>query len=507
MISIPPFSSIRFPQVKTFILLAMTFSLSRLTFYLMGVRYNLSSLDWFWQYLEPSILQDHLLRGLINLHSQPPGFNLFIGLILKICSNSSLSCFQAIYMILGFFLYCSIYSILRLAHFSKSWAILSAFIFIISPSSILYENWLFYTYPVAVLLVLGALALHYFQNRLNPRYAILFLLLMTSICFIRSAFHLVYLIACIPFVLIPRGVQRRKIASFAFIGVCLITILYLKNLFMFGFFGSSSWTGMNLYKITSRYIEPETITQMVLSKGITETALVPPFNYLEKYPEKFRISSHYNSTVPELTSPQKPSGHPNFNHEAYISIAKEYQNAATYIIRHYPRLYLLSVFDAWLRYCEPSWRDIFLLPNVQELTIYIGKLSIIRENIDVDLQAFTRVVFGTNSINNTYPLTGLLFLPIVLLVICIRSIIWIYRLIRYKNIDGLTFVFMTMTVMYIAVLGNAVEYGENNRFRVMTDPYIFLLAIITCRDVCNHIIKRWIKPNINRLISVNSHTL
>jgi hypothetical protein len=38
-------------------------------------------------------------------------------------------------------------------------------------------------------------------------------------------------------------------------------------------------------------------------------------------------------------------------------------------------------------------------------------------------------------------------------------------------------------VLYVAILGNAVEWGENNRFRVMTDPLIFLLTVLSCRMV------------------------
>jgi hypothetical protein len=34
---------------------------------------------------------------------------------------------------------------------------------------------------------------------------------------------------------------------------------------------------------------------------------------------------------------------------------------------------------------------------------------------------------------------------------------------------------MALTVVWVAAVGNAVELGENNRFRFMTEPYLWVL--------------------------------
>jgi hypothetical protein len=34
---------------------------------------------------------------------------------------------------------------------------------------------------------------------------------------------------------------------------------------------------------------------------------------------------------------------------------------------------------------------------------------------------------------------------------------------------------MAATVLWVAIVGNAVELGENNRFRFMTEPYLWNL--------------------------------
>lgn len=509
-------SAIHMSRVKTIILLAISFSLTRLIFRLLGVRYDASSIDSFYQYLDPVILRDRLFPALLNLHSQPPGFNLMLGVVLNICPNSSLPCFQILYLLFGFLLYCSIYYFLRLSNFSRRLSLLGALVFIVSPSSILYENWLYTTYPLAVLLTLAVVALRRFTETPRTLYAASFLFLCACACLTRSAFHLVFLMACVPFVLIPRGVRWRRVALVAVCAICLVTTLYLKNFLMFGFFGNSSWAGMNLFKTASLIVDTNTVANLVQSGSIPSIASVPWFSPLAAYADTITPSLHHFS-APELTAETKLNGWPNFNHEAYISISRNYQSAATYIIRRYPRLYCSVVFDSWLLYCTPSWQYIFVRQNTARLSKYISLLSMFRVRGYVNLQTFKRAVFGVTPPIETrfrgfylldlpqataYPLTSLLFLPTILFAACLRSVVYIYRRARHGNISGsgITFIFMTMTVMYVAIIGNAVEYGENNRFRVMTDPLIFLLVALMCRDVFSHVVRTWRKQNPNNSV-------
>ena len=39
------------------------------------------------------------------------------------------------------------------------------------------------------------------------------------------------------------------------------------------------------------------------------------------------------------------------------------------------------------------------------------------------------------------------------------------------------FLFCAGTVFYVALLGNMLEHGENMRFRVQTDPLLYLAAL------------------------------
>ena len=60
-------------------LLSLVFVLSRIGYYLLGVRFRCSAVLHFWQFVGPELLKYRLLESLYYLHIQPPDFNLYKG--------------------------------------------------------------------------------------------------------------------------------------------------------------------------------------------------------------------------------------------------------------------------------------------------------------------------------------------------------------------------------------------------------------------------------------------
>src|SRR5207245_7531778 len=81
--------------------LAGGFVVSRLLYWSIGVRFDSSSLGWYWQYVDPVLLKYDLVRSLVYLHSQPPLFNLFLGLVLKLFPGHEATVFQLTFLALG----------------------------------------------------------------------------------------------------------------------------------------------------------------------------------------------------------------------------------------------------------------------------------------------------------------------------------------------------------------------------------------------------------------------
>jgi len=82
-------------------LLAMAFALSRLGYYLLGVRFDARPVLHYYQFVDPELLKHRLFESLLYLHIQPPGWNLYTGAVLKFFPKSYPAVFHFVYLLLG----------------------------------------------------------------------------------------------------------------------------------------------------------------------------------------------------------------------------------------------------------------------------------------------------------------------------------------------------------------------------------------------------------------------
>ena len=434
------------------LLLTSVFILSRLLFHAMGVRFDASGIDWYWQYLDMELLKSDLLRSVYYQHSQPPGFNLFLGIVLKLFPNAYLFVVAFIFKGLGLALYYLIFRTLNLAGFRPRTAFLAATLFILAPTAVLYENWLFYTWPTAVLLAGAAHRLLLFETRRRTRDALLYLAVVAAVCLTRSMFHLVYLIAaCIP-VLVMGPRLRRRTGTAAAVAILLVGGLFVKNLLLFGFFGSSSWMGMNLWKIAPTGGKSEQLAGSAVAR-------IEPFSPIMDYPETLRRVPAAFADIPALADGSRQNGRPNLNHIGYITVSEAYGQEAAALIKGDLPGYAHMVAKAWGLYLSPA--RIYPLLSPQNKAALKG-LFLLSAPADPRLLVPLGLLLSTLGLSGRFfPLAG-----------------------KHKRTAVPVFyLFCVGTVFYTALLGNALEHGENMRFRVQTDPLLYLAALYVLRQI------------------------
>ena len=86
---------------RHFVFIIFVFLISRIVFYLIGVRFDFQPLYFYLQIIDPRLLKTDLIRSIVYLHSQPPLFNLFLGIVLKLFANSFAFIFYVSYLLLG----------------------------------------------------------------------------------------------------------------------------------------------------------------------------------------------------------------------------------------------------------------------------------------------------------------------------------------------------------------------------------------------------------------------
>ena len=169
--------------------LILVFAGSRFWFAYAGGEFIDSSLDSAKQFLDPVLLQHDLLSSLWYLHSQPPLFNLFLGLVLKTASDPGLL-FELCFRASGLLIPLCMYATLALLGANRIAAFLVTLVCMLNPSLILYESLLYYTHVEGVLIIAAVFFLARWGLRENESSILCaFWLLLVCLGLTRSLFH------------------------------------------------------------------------------------------------------------------------------------------------------------------------------------------------------------------------------------------------------------------------------------------------------------------------------
>jgi hypothetical protein len=454
----------------------IAFILSRFLFFHVGIHFDTSTLHSAWQFLDVNLLRHNLLQSVYYLHGQPPLFNLFLGAILKIFPNNEVIVFHSTYLILGLTIALSMFFTMDRLGIPFRVSVPLAILFMVSPSCILYENWLFYTYPVTAFLCLSALFLHRFMSSGNKRDGLIFFTLLSLCVLARGLFHIVWFIF---FVLLLLFYQRRHWRSVVYsfcIPLLAILLLYAKNNYVFGSLTTSTWLGMHMSRMTTFRLSEDERRLLVSQGRISELSLIPAFGPLKAY--QTNLSKVQVTDIPALDQDVKSTGGINCNNISYIDISRRYLSDAIYVLMSHPIAYLKGLLRAYFFYFLPASdchtlqdnsKDIRYIERFYDIVFY-GRLL---HHSRPALEAFYR--------EGNY--TALLFNMGLFMVIGLPFLVFFgLRLAKNALWKGstdlpfaLTILFLCTNVIYVTLIGNSVEYGENNRFRFTIDPFFIII--------------------------------
>jgi len=453
----------------------LAFVLSRVGYYAAGVRFDMSTLPQFFQFVAPALLKANLGQSLWYLHSQPPMFNLFLGIVLNLFPGHEAAVCAACYVLLGLAFAVTLFLLLRGFGISDGLSAAASALYIASPTVVLYENWLFYAYPVTVLLLLSALLWQRFVNRGRFVDALAFFVCAATVALTWSLFHLVWLFGLAVALLLLRRREWRKVLAAAAIPLLVVTYWYGKNLVQFGQFTGSTWFGMNFARIAGIAVSDQELRMMRNSGAISAVSLVHPF----------RSPDEYYSAVPKprptgiavLDQEKKPSGASNLNNIVYVAVSRQYGRDALRILAAYPDAYLRGLVEAYLDYFLPASSYAFLAVNNAHIagfarfvnTALNGSLS---QHWDARLASDQPV---------RYILQGLLnvgwFLFLAYAVVFILGLVLLRRRSLFRALR-LPMMFLWLNIAWVTLVSNTVEVGENNRFRFTADPLVFVFLLV-----------------------------
>ena len=451
------------------VVLGVVFIISRFLYSRAGVQFNADTIYGTWHFIDTYLLKNDLWRSVFYLHTQPPLMNLLTGIGLQIFPESYASVFRAIFLMGGFLLTLAIYFLGNRLGFPKYLSLILAAWFALSPATVVFENYYFYTYPTTILLTLSAVFLFRFLEKKRAVDGLLFSLMLAANALTWSLFHLVWLAGCFGIVaFVLKG--NRRIALWLVPAFLLVFAWYAKNGILYDLFTASSWAGLNLFKTVTLKIPGKVRKQWIEQGIVSELALVPPYRspdvYLEYFPET-PITG-----VPLLDDINMSGGYRNQHHLSYVYAGERYLKDSMRMIIHAPRYYLdiipysLYVYLHSASDYEPTYNIRIPIDGWDTIwnRLFYGQLQK-DESLVERASAFS-------------PDHVAWWLALGLLIVITATPVYLWRQrIRFHNPEYGIILFMFWNILFVSAAGILLDLGENNRTRFGIDPFILLLSL------------------------------
>jgi hypothetical protein len=472
---------------RAVIVLVGVFAVSRVCYAIAGVHfYTTQFLKTFMQFIDIRLLQDDLWSSVWNFHAQPPLFNLFAGLVVHLPGSEG-AWFHSTYIAMGVVLTLSMFVLMRELDVPVGLAFVTTVMFAVLPVTVLYENFLSYTYPVAVLLLAsGVFLVRYLRSR-RPLYGFLLLATLAVLVLTRSTYHLVWLVAVAAGVLLLARPRSRRVLALLLIPVVVAAFWYGKNWVQFGTTTSSSWVGMNLAKATLHQASRGEVKELVRRGDLSPQALIPPFSPPEAYRPLPRRTG-----VAVLDERRKAGGEANYNHKVYLRVSDQYFDDSVQFIRTHPADYARALANSYRFFWLPGSDYTLDRAPVDGLDRFLNRFLFLQPR-----GYFSNEKRGFASPVSAY-VPGLAQMAwgavLVYVAAWLFAVYAAWAIVRRRNVDrprAATIAFLGLTVLYVTVLSNAAEIGENNRIRFETDPVMWVLFVVLLVRLVGIASARW----------------
>ena len=421
--------------------------------------------DQSWHLMPLDLLRDRFLETLWNLHGQPPVYNLWCGVFIKLFHPGYIEAMHYPQIALGALVCGMVYVLLRQFVRSRVVAFAVAVLLALNPSLFLFEASLGHDLMTAFWAVLTVFCLALYCSRRHLGYMAGFLLSLNLLILTRSMFHPVLLLVAIPFACAVTGPVWRRTLVIALLISLLSVGWCAKNFVKFGFFGTSSWAGQNLWTIASANYDRQDLEGFIDAGVIDDTVL----NVLV-----WNRPAAYRAYGFDEESDIEALGRNNYNNVNTVAISRMYGRNALRLLAHRPVHYAVNVAKAYRIFCLPTSRTKYIRDNAARMGLHEAFVSQI-----VQGQYFTGALgrwIGKDPFFSFWffvmPATFVAY-AIHVARRCGRSrTAWR----DYAETQGVLF-FTAALIAYLTVVACTCDYGENGRFTFAIEPLLWPFTI------------------------------
>lgn len=461
--------------------LTVAFVVSRAADAWAGIRFDDSALHPLnirqvqWQLLDVRLLSHDLFRSIWYLHSQPPLYNLFCGVLVHLPGGVRAGAAWTVYLVLGLAMVVATFALLDDLGVARWIALGVALVVVVDPGMVLFENWLSWAYPTAAFMTIGAFATGRLFRTGSAWWAALCFSSFAAVVLTDPVFQWPWLVVLTALVLTAGRAHWRAIAVGAVVPLMVVAGWYVKNEVVFGTATTSSWVGMNLSHITLGRAPAGQLRSLVERGTLRPLAEVGAFGPVDRYVPRFARARR--TGVPALDRRSGPLGIPNFDNRVYVEVSRAYLGQDLAYIRAAPGNYLSNVGLAAELWNVPADRYPFVYQNRAHIAPYARAFDAV-----VGVQP---VAGGGPADFLTHGLDAglveeLSWSVVVLSLVCL--VLGPLALIKRRGCCtfGTAYPALWWTTLYGLALTSLFEVGENMRFRfeLGTVPVVVATATV-----------------------------
>lgn len=459
------------------LIVMLLFASSTLLYALLGIRFDARPLDTGMQFMDVKLLADNALESLWYYHANPPLLNLFAAVGVKLFGEQPTQYFTISFHLLGLLASLSIYALTLKLSASRLTAVITTGLLVFSPSFVLYENWLFYSFPAMALLAAATMALYKYVETGRTQWCAAFFGVLCALLLTRSLFHLAWMMLVAGVLAVLMRERWRQVLLAAVFPVLLVALWCGKNYYYFGSFSASSWMGLGVANISTYLVTRAELEPLVHEGTLSRWALVSRYQETKKL---FESQLTPPTGVAVLDNAKKANGKFNYNYRDLPVINDYYTADAFKVIRAFPERYAEGVWMANRLYFSPTSMNLYFNPANRSAAY----------PMDV---VFNPLLFGARAAPKAVPqvhygvagrysleVNASASLALTWWALIVFGCVQAWRGLRSGNSHSrpraIVMAFISGTAIYLYVVSTTIEMAENYRYRFLIEPLMFALA-------------------------------
>lgn len=460
-----------YPAIALVHLLAVAF------YRAIGVGFDSKMMSAAMQFADEEWLRTDLVGTVWYLHSQPPGFNLLLGLAVK--TGHPVGVMSLVHLLCGLALGPLTAAIASRLGVNRWAALAVGLIVAVRPDLLLYEHWMFYSLPVVTAVTATVWCGLRAVDGGGRRWFVATGLAAAAGMSMHTLVNPIWILTMCA-VLAFGGIGWRRVLIVAAPGLVLATGMVVRNGIVIDQWTLSSWTGPNLSHITTFRI-PESERQRLVDDGTLSRMAIDrswfiQFDSLDPSAEEFeRCGDPIGNDV--VDNPDRPnSTNQNFNFRCYLPFYADELDDATWTILHRPSAWLDGQIHAWGLYFNPPEVNASMSSNLDATDGLRQVVRVVELQPGASISPFSPG-WGERNWRSTQ------ITEVIVFVLATIGLGLSARRFPARSSARTGRLMVVGTIAVLAISANSLELGENNRFRLMVIPLVMAGAAVTVSDM------------------------